>query len=395
MKKLTLTNKYIIGILIISYAIVILLITQALYIKYVTYDNLPPLKPKIIKKWAISQITNDLKGKEIKLSYPEFDEYIKKNKPPIGKIIIKNGKVSSEIEIAEDSSDFINKMTPHNAWRLNHYLYKINNLIKKGAQISDVTFYLLSWDAPNKTITTLFKKIKESPPLFVFAANKHDPLRHKFILTPDDYTIANMKLGYWAGWNSISKKVISANKNSLWQNKINKLMWRGKTRPPSEFSRREKLKAISQSHTDLMDVKYTGGGGETYETLAIEFSLDNYLNKKDQINYKILLNLDGYTCTYPGLLWRLLSNSATIKQNSNNIQWFYSALKPWVHYIPIKNDLRDLVEKVNWIRNNDLKAKEIADNSTKFVKENLMLEDIDSYIVKLLNEYAKLQQKPL
>lgn len=400
MKKLGLNNRYILSVLIITYATIALI---AAFVAYTKYDDLPTFKPNPIKEWAISQINADLKGKEIKPSYPEFDAYIKKHKLPIGKIIIKKGEVFSEIEVAKNSSDRTNKMTPHNAWKVIFYLNKINNLIKKGAKISDVTFYLLALDAPHKTITTIFKTIKESPPIFVFATNKHDKFRHKFILTPDDYTIANDKLDYWAGWHSISKRVISASENSAWQNKVNKLLWRGRLYPdefaPSSKSRRW-LKKISLAHPNLMNVEYAQPNkyhspslSAIYKMLALEFSLDNFLTKEEQIKYKILLNLDGHTCTYPGLLWRLLSNSITLKQDSDNVQWFYSALKPWVHYIPVRNDLSDLVEKVNWVKNNDAEAKKIANNSTKFIKENLMIEDIDLYIVTLLNKYAELQQK--
>ena len=32
-------------------------------------------------------------------------------------------------------------------------------------------------------------------------------------------------------------------------------------------------------------------------------------------------------------------------------------LQPWVHYIPVKADLSDLVERIHWARDNDDKAK--------------------------------------
>ena len=129
--------------------------------------------------------------------------------------------------------------------------------------------------------------------------------------------------------------------------------------------------------------------------MAMEFSLGGFMSKKEQINYKMLINIDGRTCTFPGLLWRLLSNSVTLKQETEDIQWFYPALKPWVHYIPLKRDMSDLVEKVKWVLANDGKAKKIAEQSTKFVKENLMMEDIDTYMVTLLNEYSKLRDSQI
>ncbi len=65
-------------------------------------------------------------------------------------------------------------------------------------------------------------------------------------------------------------------------------------------------------------------------------------------------------CTYCGYQWRLLSNSLALKQESDEIQWFYIALKPYEHYIPIKNDMSDLLEIIEWARKNDDKCKKIS-----------------------------------
>lgn len=34
-------------------------------------------------------------------------------------------------------------------------------------------------------------------------------------------------------------------------------------------------------------------------------------------------------------------------------EWYYDILKPWVHYVPVKRDLSDLVEKIEWLKEND------------------------------------------
>ncbi|MGI4776046.1 MAG: glycosyl transferase family 90, partial [Janthinobacterium lividum] len=67
------------------------------------------------------------------------------------------------------------------------------------------------------------------------------------------------------------------------------------------------------------------------------------------------------------------------------------AMKPYVHYIPLKKDLSDIFEKLSWLKDNDTKAMEISRNATRFVQENLMLEDLDEYIAIILEEYHKLQ----
>ncbi|MBU6446766.1 MAG: hypothetical protein KGQ49_05140, partial [Verrucomicrobia bacterium] len=53
--------------------------------------------------------------------------------------------------------------------------------------------------------------------------------------------------------------------------------------------------------------------------------------------------VDGYMTASPALQWRLLSNCVTFKPETNEIQWFTMAIKPYVHYVPLKSDLSDLL----------------------------------------------------
>jgi hypothetical protein len=47
-------------------------------------------------------------------------------------------------------------------------------------------------------------------------------------------------------------------------------------------------------------------------------------------------------------------------------QWYYNELRPWEHYVPVKNDLSDFEERVEWCLNNDQAAQDIAANALKF-----------------------------
>jgi hypothetical protein len=96
----------------------------------------------------------------------------------------------------------------------------------------------------------------------------------------------------------------------------------------------------------------------------------------------------------PALQWRLLSNSVTLHQVTDEVQWFYRALKPYVHYVPVKDDLSDLLEQIQWSKDHDNLCQEIADNATEFVLNNLMTEDIYLYFNLVLNRYSSLQNLP-
>ena len=49
----------------------------------------------------------------------------------------------------------------------------------------------------------------------------------------------------------------------------------------------------------------------------------------------------------------------------NNL-WYSDKLVEYEHYVPVKHDLSDLIEKIEWCRNNDNKCKIISENAKKF-----------------------------
>ena len=78
-------------------------------------------------------------------------------------------------------------------------------------------------------------------------------------------------------------------------------------------------------------------------------------------------------------------------QNSGASQWFYDALKPYEHYIPIEKDVSDLIAKIEWARSHDAECIQISRNARRFVEKNLMIEDIYLYFFSLLKEYITCQ----
>ena len=52
-------------------------------------------------------------------------------------------------------------------------------------------------------------------------------------------------------------------------------------------------------------------------------------------------------------------------------EWFIQYLKPYVHYIPLAQDLSNLTETLYWVRDNPEKVYEIAMNAQAFGKQYL------------------------
>lgn len=55
-----------------------------------------------------------------------------------------------------------------------------------------------------------------------------------------------------------------------------------------------------------------------------------------------------------------LCNSLVFHVGDEWLEFFYDELKPWVHYIPVKQDLSDAKELLEFAKENDKVAKEIA-----------------------------------
>ena len=56
----------------------------------------------------------------------------------------------------------------------------------------------------------------------------------------------------------------------------------------------------------------------------------------------------------------MAGGSLIFKQDSEYYEYFYHQLEPWVHYIPLKRDISDVVEKVEWAVQNDDKVRNMV-----------------------------------
>lgn len=105
------------------------------------------------------------------------------------------------------------------------------------------------------------------------------------------------------------------------------------------------------------------------------------------LQYKYQLAIDGTVAPYR-MPYLLGGGSLVFKPDSMYFEHFYEDMEPKVHYIPVKADLSDLVDKINWARENDDKAREIAENGQKFANDNLLPKNIFCYHLQLISEVA-------
>ncbi len=73
-----------------------------------------------------------------------------------------------------------------------------------------------------------------------------------------------------------------------------------------------------------------------------------------------------------------------------SFQWYYSGLKPYVHYVPYEDYCSDLKDIILWLRQNDDKARKIALNGSAFAKKYLNINISYLYLYYVLVECNKL-----
>lgn len=109
-------------------------------------------------------------------------------------------------------------------------------------------------------------------------------------------------------------------------------------------------------------------------------------------NYKYILHIDGFVSAWRMAI-EMFSMSVILKVNSDWIEHFYCDLIPWEHYIPIKSDLSDLIQIIEWCRNNDEICYNIAKNAYNYANDNFTKKKTFNYLEnQLFNENIEIKE---
>lgn len=176
---------------------------------------------------------------------------------------------------------------------------------------------------------------------------------------------------------------VQGNVNLNWSEREPRAFWRGR----DSNKHRLNLIDIARKHPHLINASMTNfffytDKKEEYGPKQPHISFFRFFD------YKYQINIDGTVAAYR-FPYLLAGGGLILKQKSPYEEHFYKNLQEWTHYVPIENDLSDLVEKLNWARENDDAAYNIAKNGQKFANERLLPQHIFCYHVVLFNEWSK------
>ncbi|KAL4234778.1 Protein O-glucosyltransferase 2 [Mactra antiquata] len=250
--------------------------------------------------------------------------------------------------------------------------------LTKKVRLPDLEFFVNLGDWPLEQKN----RVKDPVPIFSWCGSDGS---YDIIMPTYDITESTLEM---LGRQSLDVFSVMGNSPAPWENKTEMGFWRGRD------SRRERLDLVvmSREHPDVIDAKLT-------RMFFFEHSEEKYgeLVKNipfyDFFKYKYQINIDGTVAAYR-FPYLLAGDGVVLKQDSNYYEHFYKELKPYVHYIPFKSDLSDLLEKIQWVKDNDEKAREISKNGQNYVLDRLTPKDILCYHVKLFQEYSKRYKSP-
>ena len=295
---------------------------------------------------------------------------------------------------------------PEYEGELNTNVYKnmLEELLKNRI-IPDIEFFINDRDFPllKKDLTEPYDHIFDSDSVKIedeFKTKKMAPIFSKSITddfadilipTNDEWVMASNHYFTPDCSNSYHKETWSKI-NIDWSRKKDVCIFRGSATGCGnniDNNMRLKVADMSVDYNDILDAgitdwkarmkKYKGEPISIIDTSKFRFKLANQITNYDKSLYKYILNIDGYVSAFR-LASELSMNSVVFIVKSPYKMWFSDMLIDGFHYISIKSDLSNLIEKIDWCRDHDAECKKIAENALTFHKNYLTKEGIFNYL---------------
>lgn len=172
-----------------------------------------------------------------------------------------------------------------------------------------------------------------------------------------------------------------------WENRSSQLYWRGccsgLKNIESKTRREHFVEKINHIYNKTTDVKLTKSCDE--KTSLPSYYFDERCHYTEFLKYKIFFIVDG-NCIASNHMYGF-STGCIPFVISNAVCWYSHLVVPYTHYIPINYDLSNLIEQIEWVKNNDSDAKKIAENAYKFAETYFSSEYQQQYIKNNIDKF--------
>jgi len=285
-----------------------------------------------------------------------FDLNFEEDRFRFGRVVIekRNGKL-------------INHYYDHSPWKFGAANLKATSFIKQIERADNslslpdfkpLKIYFI--DVPPKV--EIINQSKE-PILFQSYIDKSEPQcpnnlkRHPEFTCCPDFTFWD-----WCGmkYDQYFSKIRTAGESKP---ASSKMFWRGTNYPKL----RGPLVNLSKKYPDLIDAQFSKPNKNDTNFISLEDAVAGY-------SYFIDLQASGWS---PRVKYFLQSRRLTFLQERFHKAYYEKDLVPMEHYIPIKKDLSDLVDKINWANSNPKAVEEIIENAFNFSILNFSIDAIN------------------
>lgn len=199
-------------------------------------------------------------------------------------------------------------------------------------------------------------------------------------------------------WRGVFKQF---NEQYPWESKIRKVVWRGalsEAEPTKALTsvRWRLAKVVHEAQNDQYDIGLTSI--PSWLTDKIDFDLSEIGGFKKGISpmaafqqYTAIIDMDGNSWSSRfGTL--LCYNSVVVKVEPKYFDYFHAELKPWTHYIPVKDDLSDFHENIAWALDikNEIAVKNIITSANQWCSQRMIPSELAIDLLDIFESYVRL-----
>lgn len=127
------------------------------------------------------------------------------------------------------------------------------------------------------------------------------------------------------------------------------------------------------------------------EDFIFDAGRQHFIPIYEQSRFKYILYVEGH-CAANRYAFLMRLGSVILKVESRCVadeMWYYPILEPFQDHVPIKADLSDLAEKIQWCRDNDDHCRQIAARANELYDQFVSKEAIHDYIEVICNRVAQ------
>lgn len=127
---------------------------------------------------------------------------------------------------------------------------------------------------------------------------------------------------------------------------------------------------------------------KTIEVKSLPFSKVDRLSPEQQADYKYIINIDGHVSAFRFSL-EMNMGCVILVVDSDYSLWFAEDLVEYVHYVPVKRDLSDLIDKIKWCKSHDEECREMVKKCREYYNIKLGKDGIFDFMQNTLTTLKK------